>query len=75
MDRKEKVLRKFGKRLTALKKEKGLSTRELAAAAGLEFRQVLQIEAGKTNLLFTTILSLSKGLEVTPDKLFESFEW
>lgn len=75
MDRKEKVLRKFGKRLTALKKEKGLSTRELAAAADLEYRQVLQIEAGKTNLLFTTILSLSKGLEITPDKLFESLEW
>jgi transcriptional regulator with XRE-family HTH domain len=75
MDRKEKLLRKFGKRLTALKKEKGLSTRELAAAAGLEYRQVLQIEAGKTNLLFTTILSLSKGLELPPDKLFVKEDW
>jgi len=75
MDRKEKLLRKFGKRLTALKKEKGLTTRELAAAAGLEYRQVLHIEEGKTNLLFTTILSLSKGLEMTPDKLFETLDW
>ncbi|HEX9514080.1 MAG TPA: helix-turn-helix transcriptional regulator [Puia sp.] len=72
MDRKEKVLQKFGKSLTALKKEKGLSTRELAAAADLKYRQVLQIEAGETNLLFTTILSLAKGLDISPDKLFES---
>lgn len=75
MNRKEKLLQQFGRRLNALKKEKGLSTRELAAAAGLEYRQVLQIEAGKTNVLFTTILSLSKGLEVTPDKLFEIQDW
>lgn len=74
MDRKEKVLKKFGKRLTELRKEKELSTRELAANAGLEYRQVLQIEAGKTNLLFTTIMALSKGLEVPPDKLFDSLD-
>ena len=72
MDRKEKVLQKFGKSLTALKKEKGLSTRELAAAADLKYRQVLQIEAGEVNLLFTTILSLAKGLGIPPDKLLES---
>jgi transcriptional regulator with XRE-family HTH domain len=72
MDRKEKVLRKFGKRLIALRREKDLTTRELAVAAGLEYRQVLQIEAGKTNLLFTTILALSKGLDIPPAKLFES---
>ncbi len=75
MDRKEKLLRKFGKRLTALKKEKGMTTRELAAAAGLEYRQVLQIEAGKTNLLFTTIVALAKGLEMSPHKLFETQDW
>lgn len=72
MDRKETVLRKFGKRLIALRKERNLSTRELAAAAGLEYRQVLQIEAGETNLLLTTILSLARGLDIPPDKLFES---
>ena len=73
MDRKGKLLQKFGKRLIALRKEKNLSTRELAGAAGLEYRQVLQIEAGETNLLLTTILSLARGLDTPPDKLFESF--
>jgi transcriptional regulator with XRE-family HTH domain len=72
MDRKEKVLRKFGKRLTALRREKSLSTRELAVAASLEYRQVSQIEAGETNLLLTTIISLARGLDIPPDKLFES---
>jgi transcriptional regulator with XRE-family HTH domain len=73
MDRKEKVLHKFGKHLKALRKAKDLTTHELAAASGLGNRQILQIEAGEINLLFTTILSLSKGLDIPPDQLFESF--
>jgi DNA-binding XRE family transcriptional regulator len=72
MDRKDIAMRKFGRRLAFLRRQKGFSQRELAAAAGLEYRQVVAIEAGKVNLLFTTILALAKGLEVTPDQLLES---
>jgi len=69
MDRKEEALRQFGRHLAALRQQKNLSIRELADAAGLEFRQVQQIEEGKVNLLFTTLIALAKGLKVTPDQL------
>jgi transcriptional regulator with XRE-family HTH domain len=72
MDRKEVALRQFGRHLTALRHQKGLSIGQLAIAAGLEYRQIEQIEAGKVDLLFTTLLALAKGLGVTPDQLLES---
>ena len=72
MNRKEIAMRKFGRRLALLRRQKGFSQRELAAAAGLAYRQVVAIEAGRVNLLFTTILALAKGLGVTPDQLLES---
>jgi transcriptional regulator with XRE-family HTH domain len=71
MDRKEEVLRKFGRRLTALRAQKQLSIRELATAAGLEPDRVIKIEAGQVNLLFTTILALARALQVSPDELLQ----
>jgi transcriptional regulator with XRE-family HTH domain len=71
MDRKEKALRELGRHVTALRQQKQLSIRELADAAGLEFRQIQQIEEGKVDLLFTTLLALAKGLEVTPTQLLQ----
>jgi transcriptional regulator with XRE-family HTH domain len=72
MERKEELLRKFGKELTILRKAKGLSTGELAVAAQLEPEQVRKIEAGQVNLLFTTVLALARGLEVSPDELLRT---
>jgi transcriptional regulator with XRE-family HTH domain len=72
MHRKEDAMRKFGRRLAALREQKGLSLRELAVSSGLEYRQVVQIEAGKVNLLFTTILALAKGLGIPPGQLLET---
>jgi transcriptional regulator with XRE-family HTH domain len=69
MDKKEEALRQFGRRVAALRQQKNLSIGELADAAGLEFRQVEQIEEGKVNLLFTTLIALAKGLGITPEQL------
>lgn len=72
MHRNEDAMRRFGRHLAVLRKQKGLSLRELAVASGLGYRQIVQIEAGEVNLLFTTLLALSKGLGVTPDQLLKS---
>jgi transcriptional regulator with XRE-family HTH domain len=69
MERKEELLKEFGRKLAMLRKQKDLSVRELAAAANLDYRRVQRIEAGKVNLLFTTILALARALEVNPDEL------
>jgi len=69
---KDVALRKFGRRLAALRRQKRLSVRELAARSGLTGRQIEQIEAGKINLLFTTIVALARGLGVDPEELLET---
>lgn len=74
MDRKDEVLKKFGRHLTALREEKKLTIPELAAAAGLLPRQLRRIEAGEVNILFTTVVSLSRGLEISPDVLLQSLD-
>jgi transcriptional regulator with XRE-family HTH domain len=46
--------------------------RDLALRSGLDPRQLARIEAGSVNIHFTTILSLARGLEITPEKLLRS---
>jgi transcriptional regulator with XRE-family HTH domain len=72
MDRSEKALRKFGQRLTELREQKELTIRDLARQSGLDARQIVRIEAGKVNLLFSTILGLARGLGVSPEELLET---
>jgi transcriptional regulator with XRE-family HTH domain len=72
MDRSEKALRQFGRRLTELREQKELTIRDLARRSGLDARQISRIEAGKVNLLFSTILALARGLGVSPEELLES---
>ncbi|MBN9384471.1 MAG: helix-turn-helix transcriptional regulator [Chitinophagaceae bacterium] len=74
MDRKDELLKKFGRHLTALREERKLTIPELAAAAGLLPHQLRRIEAGEVNILFTTVVSLSRGLEVSPDVLLQSLD-
>ena len=74
MDRKDEVLRKFGRHLTALREERKLTIPALAAAAGLLTHQLRRIEAGEVNILFTTVISLSRGLEISPDILMQSLD-
>jgi transcriptional regulator with XRE-family HTH domain len=72
MERNDKSLRRFGRQLAALRKQRNLSVRELAARSGVDLRQVIRIEAGKVNILFTTVLALARGLGITPEELLES---
>jgi transcriptional regulator with XRE-family HTH domain len=72
MDRNEKAMLKFGQHVAELRLQKNLSVRELASRSGMDQRQIDRIEAGKVNILFTTILALARGLGITPEELLES---
>ena len=74
MDRKDEVLKKFGSNLTAIREEKMLTIPELAAASGLTPAQLRRIEAGEVNILFTTVVSLSRGLKISPDLLMQPLD-
>lgn len=71
----KKVLRKFGLHLAELRKQKNLSLREMSYACNIDNSKIAKIEKGMVNITLTTILELSNGLNVHPQKLFDySFE-
>lgn len=66
---KDKILSRFAKHLTDLREKQGISIRELATRSNLEYSQVQRIEKGKVNFAFTTLVSLSEGLGISPTDL------
>lgn len=73
MDNKETLLLNFAKHLTKMRLEKGMSIRQLAASAGLEYSQVQRIEKGKVNFAFSTLIAISNGLQVSVAELLAGF--
>jgi len=71
VEKKEIILKKFGRHLRKLREESNLSVQELALAAGLDTAHLLKIEAGRSNLLFSTILALARALSVEPGELLK----
>ena len=61
---------KLGERITELRLKNELSLRRLAILADMEHHQILNIERGKTDLRLSTILKLSKALDILPKDLF-----
>ncbi len=61
----------FGNRLRALRKEAGMTQEALAAAAGLHWTYIGQIERGRRNLTLKNVLRLARGLGVEPARLIQ----
>ncbi len=60
----------FGKRVQILREEKQLSLRQLAQNCEIDYSDIGKIEKGLRNIQMSTILELSKGLDVSPQELF-----
>lgn len=74
MTHKEKLLSRFADHLIKIRQAKGLSIRQLAASADLEYSQVQRIEKAKVNFAFSTLVALAQGLDVEPSELLEGFK-
>jgi transcriptional regulator with XRE-family HTH domain len=74
MNNKEKILLRFAAHLTRMRKDKGYSIRQLAAASGLEYSQIQRIEKGKVNFAFTTLTALALGLDIDLHVLLEEYK-
>lgn len=74
MTNKEKILIRFATHLTRLRKEKGLSIRQLAAISGLEYSQIQRIEKGKVNFAFSTLVTLAQALEMELDEMLNEYK-
>ncbi len=61
----------FGKNLKRIRKSKNLSFRQLATRCNIDYSDLSKIEKGKRNIQLSTLLELSKGLDIHPKVLFE----
>ena len=53
-----KALKKFGENLQKLRKQRGLSLREMSYACNIDNSKIAKIEKGRINITFTTLLHL-----------------
>jgi transcriptional regulator with XRE-family HTH domain len=61
----------FGQRLRQLREEKGVSMRELAKEADMEYSQYSKIERGKINTTISTVQAIAEALEVPTVELYD----
>lgn len=66
-----KFLELFGNQIKTLRKEKGLSLRQLAQLCDIDYSDISKIEKGQRNIQISTILELTKGLDIHPKDLFD----
>lgn len=67
----EERLKEFGLLIAKLRKERGLSLRELSARTGIEHKIINNIELNKRGLKLETLFRLADGLEVDPKDLLD----
>lgn len=69
--RNESVIKAFGERVRQLRKEKGYTMESLAELAGIDARQLSNIERGKVNTTISSIHVLSKALNISMSELIK----
>lgn len=62
-------LQSFGRRLAALRVQRGLSQEELAAACGLGTAEVRRVERGQRDLSVIALADLAQALRLEPADL------
>lgn len=73
MERKHKkeLLIRFGKRLAAVRKKKGLSFRELSHRCDVDYSDIKKYEKGEKDLRLATIVDLAFDLGIHPTDLLD----
>lgn len=66
-----KYLVEFGKHLRAIRLSKNLSQENLANDANIPINQVGRIERGEISTTITTLIAISKALNIPIKKLFD----
>lgn len=61
----------LGRRLRNLRTDAGLTQEALAEASDLHWTYIGQVERGERNLTYLNVLSLARGLGVSPSRLVD----
>ena len=70
----EDFLKKIGKRIKQIRKEKGLSQQQFAAALDYEKSNASRLESGKINPKIGTLYKVAKVLNVTLSYLIDNID-
>lgn len=73
MTGKQKFLSSFGKRLSAIRKQKGITQETPADIVDVHRTYIGFIEQGKRNPSISNVYKISKALKVSLKELFEPF--
>ena len=65
------LLHKFGRRITFLREQQGLTIDELAARSGVDAGEIALIERGEADFQVTVVYALARGLGVKVARLVE----
>lgn len=68
---KDEFLKLLGENTKKLRLSRDLSLRDLATRCDIDYSDISKIEKGLRNIQLSTILELSKGLEIHPKELFD----
>lgn len=66
------ALRRFGQKVRAERKRRGLSQEALALECGLDRTYVGGVERGERNISLLNIVKIAKALRIKPGKLLDS---
>lgn len=69
----DEVLAAFGSRVAELRRERGMSQAELAAAAGIDRVTISRVERGLQDLGVVRVVALAQGLEVEVTRLWTAW--
>lgn len=64
-----RLQRRFGARLRALRKAKGLTQERLSEQTGIAVRHIQKLEAGEANATLHTVAVVALAVDVSPDAL------
>jgi transcriptional regulator with XRE-family HTH domain len=65
------VVKHFGTNVRRAREQRGWTQGDLAARCGIDNARVSRIELGRREPKLTTVIRLSRALDVPPNKLFE----
>lgn len=69
--KKEDFLLLVGKQIDIIRKEKGFSYSRIAKGCNIDSSDISKIAKGQVNIMLSSVLELSKGLDIHPKDLFD----